>query len=265
MSVQKIFIFISVFLAYNCAFASIVISNGLTHTHKVKESMVYKGIITIQNTAEFSKSVKLYQKDYSYNANGTSHYNDFGTSERSNLQWIKLNTNLLKLEANGKANISYEITVPDHMDAGSFWSVIMVEPTDEIKPSNDKPGVQIKSVIRYSIQIITTNEKPANALLNFENINLAKQDGKRILEIDIANQGQLYHTVESSIEIFDNKSGNHKGNYKSSRLSLLPNNAKRFTIDLSTITPGKYSAVILAATHEEQVFGINIELDITDE
>lgn len=265
MCVKKIFFFISVFFACNCAFASIVITNGLTHTHNVKEGTVYKGIITIENTAKTSQNVKLYQKDYSYKADGTSYYNDPGSNERSNLQWIKLNTNLLKLEAKGKVDVAYEIVVPTNIDAGSYWSVIMVEPVDEIKPSNDKPGVQIKSVIRYSIQIITTNDQPAEALLTFDAINLTKQDGKRVLQLDLSNNGQLYHTVEASIEIFDNKTGSNKGTYLSSKLSLLPNNSKRFTIDLSSLSPGKYSAAILAATHDEQIFGINIELDIPNE
>lgn len=265
MCVKKIFFFISVFFACNCALASIVITNGLTHTYKVKEGTIYKGFITVENTAKTSQNVRLYQKDYSYRADGTSDYNNLGTNERSNLQWIKLNTNLLNLEGKGKANIAYEIVVPQNIDAGSFWSVIMVEPVDEIKPSDDKPGVQIKSVIRYSIQIITTNDQPAEALLTFNSINLTKQDGKRILQLDIVNNGQLYHTIETSIEIFDNKTGSNKGTYLSSKLSLLPNNSKRFTIDLNTITPGTYSAAILAATHDEHVFGINIELEIPNE
>lgn len=265
MFVKKIFFFICCFFTCYFGFASIVITNGLTHTYKVKEGTVYKGIITVENTAKTPQNVKLYQKDYSYTANGTSYYNDPGTNERSNLHWIKLNTNLLKIEGKSKANVSYEIMVPKNIDTGSFWSVIMVEPVDEIKPSNDKPGVQIKSVIRYSIQIITTKDQPAQALLNFNSINLIKQEGKQVLEIDLANNGQLYHTVEVSIEIFDNKTGDNRGAYKSSRLSLLPNNSKRFTIDLTTIAPGTYSAALLAATHDDHIFGINIELNIPNE
>jgi len=265
MSIKKIFFFISILITCNCAFSNIVVTNGLTHKHKIKEGIVYKGFISVENTSKSVQNVKIYQKDYSYKANGTSEYNDSGLNNRSNINWIKLNTNLLRLEAKGKANIAYEIIVPKDIDVGSFWSVIMIEPIDEIKPSNDKPGLQIKSVIRYSIQIITTNDQPAEALLNFDSMNLNKTDGKRVLEIDISNNGQLYHTVEVSIQIFDNKSGANKGVYKSNLLSLLPNNSKRFSIDLSTVAPGKYNAAIFSTSDEDHIFGINTELDIPNE
>jgi hypothetical protein len=120
-------------------------------------------------------------------------------------------------------------------------------------------------MIRYSIQIITTNEKPANALMTFEAINLSKAEGKHFLEIAISNNGELFHTVEASIELFDSKDGSKKGTLKSDLLSLLPNNSKLFKIDLSSIPPGKYNASILANSAEDHVFGINIELKIPNE
>lgn len=265
MSLKKAVFFISLLFLYQNINASIIITNGLTHTHKVKDGTTYKGIITIENTSETFQNVKLYQKDYRYKSDGTSYYDDEGTNKRSNLKWIHLNTNQIKIEGKSKLNVAYEITVPAQTDPGSFWSVVMAEPVDDIKPNEEKSGIQLKSVIRYAIQIITTNDKQAEALLTFHDITLTKQNERRLLEIAIENNGQLFHTIETSIEIFESTSGSAKGVYRSSLLSLLPNNSKRFTIDISGVPPGKYNAAILASSNEEHVFGINIELEITDD
>lgn len=245
--------------------ASIVITNGLTHNYSVKEGTLQKGVINIENTSDVSQTVKLYQQDYSYNATGASFYQDYGKNDRSNLKWITLNTNLLKIEGKSKTNVYYEIIIPENTLAGSFWSVVMVEPVDDITPNNDKQGIQLRSVIRYSIQIITTNEKPANALTTFDAINLNKFEGKQFLEIAISNNGELFHIVESSIEIFDSKDGSSRGKFKSDILSLLPNNSKLFKIDINSIPAGKYNASILANSTEGHIFGINIELKIPNE
>lgn len=189
-------------------------------------------------------------------------YEDFGNNKRSNLKWIALSTNLIKIEPKSKVNVSYEIKTPENALSGSSWSVVMVEPVDEIQPSEDKQGFQIKTVIRYSIQIVTTNIEPAKSLLNFDSIELTNNDGKNFLQLAIANIGEIFQIVEASIEIFDNKSGNNLGKFKSDRQSLLPNNAKMFTIDLGQIPPENYSATVLANGEEDYVFGINIELEI---
>ncbi|MEG2101352.1 MAG: hypothetical protein RRY99_07575 [Flavobacterium sp.] len=265
MTLKKTLFFIAVFFVCTNLFASIVITNGLTHNYRLKEGTLQKGIITIENTSNAPQNVRLYQQDYSYNATGTSFYEDYGKNKRSNLKWIKLNTDLLKIEGKGKASVSYEIIIPENTPGGSFWSVVMVEPVDDIVPNNIKNGIQLRTLIRYSIQIITTNEKPASALMTFDVIDLKKITGKNILELSISNNGEVFHFVEASIEIFDSKDGSNKGKFKSDIMSLLPNNSKLFTIDLSSVPAGKYNASILASSSDDHVFGINIELNIPNE
>lgn len=264
MALKKLF-FIGFFFVSANLFASIVVTNGLTHSYKVKGGMVQKGIISIQNTANVSQNVKLYQQDYKYNATGASFYDDYGKNERSNLKWIQLNSNLVKIEAKSKVNVAYEITVPDNVMAGSTWSVILVEPVDDIIPAKERQAVQLKSVIRYSIQIITTNEEAGESLLVFDTVNLNKRDGKSLLEIAVSNKGNLFHNTELSIELFDSENGANLGLFKSDNMGLLPSNSKLFVIDLSSVPLGSYTASILATTIENIVFGLNIELNLSDE
>lgn len=265
MSFKKIFLLIIFSCTYVNSSANILITNGLTHSYKVKNGTVQKGIITIENTAHVSQNVKLNQQDYSYNASGASLYEDFGKNERSNLKWITLSTNLIKIEPKSKVHVSYEIKIPEHAFSGSCWSVVMVEPVDEILPSDNKTGLQIKTVVRYSIQIVTTNIEPAKTLLTFDSIELKKNETKNFLQLAISNSGESFQIVDTSIEIFDSKSGKNLGKFKSDKQSLLPNNSKMFSIDVSQIPSGNYSATVLANGDEDYVFGINIELEIPNE
>lgn len=54
MTLKKILLLIIIFSAYINSNASIVITNGLTHSYKVKKGSIQKGIITIENTAKVS-------------------------------------------------------------------------------------------------------------------------------------------------------------------------------------------------------------------
>jgi|SRR5690554_87652 len=264
---KKKYLFLTVILLFcNFGYASIVITNGLTHSYRIEEGTIHQGVISIQNTAKTSQNIKLYQNDYRYSAQGVSHYDEPGQNPRSNLDWIKLHTNLITVDAGGKADVLYEITVPDDMEyAGSYWSVIMVEPMSPIKPSDEPANVQIKSIVRYSIQIITTNQQAAESLLKFADFDLSNKNETPVLDVDIANEGELYHITEASLTIFDSKTGKNMGVYNSNKMSLLPNNSKRFSISLEGITPGAYQAAVVAVTNDEKAFGINIELEIPDE
>lgn len=243
--------------------AGIIVTNGLTHVHKIEEGKVYQGTIVIENTSGQAQDVKLYQKDYSYNANGNSFYEDHGTNERSNLKWTHLKSDLVRIEGHAKTALSYEIRVPEGILPGSFWSVIFVEPVDEINTNQPAAAaLQIKTVMRYAIQIITTTTKPAQAALFFDKIEVANQENKNILNIDIKNTGDLFARVDTSVEIFNQQTGESLGKYTSSKEGLLPSNSKKFSIDISNVPAGVYSASLLASSDTDDVFGIQIELHV---
>ena len=149
------------------------------------------------------------------------------------------------------------------MDPGSYWSVIIVEPVEDIKPSDSKPRVSITSIIRYAIQVITDFEtEKAKPDLKFESIKVEKQEGKQTAKIAIANNGNLYCKPTASIEIYNRKTGEKVGTYSSLTMGLLPNTSKTFYIDISKVPPDKYKAAIIAADEEENAFALNVELEV---
>lgn len=265
--VMRLLLCIALFLQFGYLQASIVILNGLTHTYKVEGGQVYKGKIEMENTGNSLQNVKIFMQDYSYKADGTISYIKPHTNEKTNADWIKLNTNLITLKAKEKTEVYYEITVPHQVaDSGSYWSVIIVEPVEDIKPSDSKGGVNISSIIRYAIQIITDyDSENAKPDLKFESIRIDKEEGKRSLKIAIANIGKLYCKSTATVEVYSRKTGQKAGIFSSQAMSLLPSTSKSFFIDISKLPPDKYNAVVIATDENENAFAINVELDVKND
>ncbi|ROH89767.1 DUF3324 domain-containing protein [Chryseobacterium cucumeris] len=265
--IKRILLLIILILQFSFLRAGIVILNGLTHSYKIENGKIYKGKVAIENTGSNPQSVKIFLQDYTYHADGTINYTALRTNKRSNGEWLKLNTNLVTLKGKEKTEIFYEITIPNQaMDPGSYWSVIIVEPVEDIKPSDSKPGVSITSIIRYAIQVITDFEtEKAKPDLKFESIKVEKQEGKQTAKIAIANNGNLYCKPTASIEIYNRKTGEKVGTYSSLTMGLLPNTSKTFYIDISKVPPDKYKAAIIAADEEENAFALNVELEVKNE
>lgn len=247
--------------------AGIVVLNGLSHSYQVENGKVYKGKIEIENTGNQSQNVKLFLQDYSYKSDGTIYYSTPHTNSKTNTDWIKMNTNLVTLKAKQKTEVYYEITVPNNIsEPGSYWSVIMIEPVEEIKPNDSKQGVNITSIIRYAIQIITDfDSEKAKPDLKFENVKIEKEEGKQILKVAIANKGNLYCKPTANIEIYNKKTGEKLGNFSSQASGLLPQTSKYFYIDISKMPPEKYNAVLIATDEEENAFALNVELEIKND
>lgn len=267
MMIKRILLLITLILQFSFLHAGIVILNGLTHSYKIENGKVYKGKVSIENTSNNPQSVKLFLQDFGYHADGTINYTAVRTNKRTNGEWIKLNTNLVSLKGKEKTEVFYEITVPNQVaDPGSYWSVIIVEPVEDIKPSDSKTGVSITSVIRYAIQVITDFEtEKAKPDLKFESVKVEKQEGKQTAMIAIANNGNLYCKPTATIEIYNRKTGEKVGSYSSLTMGLLPDNSKTFYIDISKIPQDKYRATIIATDEEENAFALNVELEVKND
>lgn len=246
--------------------AGIVVLNGLSHTHKVENGKIYRGKILLENNGNKLQNVKLFLQDFTYHSDGTIYYSAPDTHLRTNSGWIRMNTNLVRLKAKEKTEIVYEIAVPDQVPGpGSYWSVIMVEPVEEIKPDENSHGVSITSVIRYAVQIITDiHTESAKPDLQFEGIKMGKENGKRFLNVAIANKGNLYCKPTVTVEIYNTTTGEKTGTFSSLAMGLLPQTSKSFPIDLEKIPAAKYNAVLIATDEDENAFALNVELEVKD-
>ncbi len=265
--IKHILLFLIFFFPFCFLRAGIVVLNGLSHTHKVENGKVYRGKVALENNGKQPQNVKLFLQDVSYQADGTIQYSVPESNIRTNAGWIRINTNLINLKAKEKTEIFYEITIPDKVFApGSYWSVIMVEPVEDIKPDENIQGVSITSVIRYAVQIITDLEtEKAKPELKFEGVKMDKENVKTFLKIAVANKGNLYCKPTVTVEIYNKTNGQKAGTFSSQAMGLLPQTSKLFLLNLEKTPASKYNAVLIATDEDENVFAINVELEVKDD
>lgn len=245
--------------------ANIVVVNGLTHLHDVVPGETYRGVIEIQNTKSSDQAVKVYQRDYFFRHTGESLYEAPGSLPRSNADWVDLSPTYLNLKPREKTKVSYEITVPatDSL-RGTYWSVIMVE---GVKPPDEDllhRGVNIQTQVRYAIQIATTVGHTGKRELLFLDANIEEENGVRKLAIDIENPGDFMFKPDVSAELFDEQ-GSSIGTFFADPRKIYPLTSTRFWAEIGNLPVGKYKALLLADCGDEDVFGINLELEIPND
>lgn len=241
-----------------------MVLNGLTHTYKTEKGQVYTGKIELKNTGTAPKSIKLYLQDLSYSFDGTIHYTAPHTNEKTNADWVTLNTNLVNLGADQRVEVVYQITVPDNIiREGSYWSTIIVEPIEEINPYTATAGVQITSVVRYAIQVITDyGTSPLKPDLKFEKIGVETTEQGKTLQVALSNKSEVYCKATATVEVYDIAGNMVESPFESPSMGLLPGNSKTFQINLGNIASGNYKAVVFASDQEENIFAINVDLEI---
>ena len=247
-------------------YAEISVVNGLIHEYKIEEGKSYRGIIEIQNTGETAQPVKVLKNDFLCNSEGQVFYEKPVKHERSNAGWIKLRTTYIVLNPGEKYRLVYQVDVPDSMSlSGSYWSVIIVEPVEEVHLDKKVNTLNVLTRVRYAVQVVCTTSKVAKAEVKFEKTVITKIQGSRYLVVDLEDTGELFHRAKVTGEFYDAGSGARKGVYKSNLQSLFPNTSRRYMIDITDLEAGKYKGVLLADCEGENVFGLDMMLNIKND
>ena len=115
--------------------AQISVLSSTVEEREVALGQTYTGRIVIANTSATPQSVRLYQTDYTFKADGTSNFGDPHTTPRSNAAWITPQANRVTVPANSEITVPYSIKVPEADSlAGTYWSAIMVEGAETAPP-----------------------------------------------------------------------------------------------------------------------------------
>ena len=243
--------------------ASISVVNGLSHIHKVNQGGIYRGTIEIKNTGTTVENLRVFVNDFQYNSKGQTFYDEPTVHQRSNASWISLGASDIEVLPGETYLLPYQMTVPDNLiQAGSFWSVVIVEPANDFDFERARNTIGISTRVRYAVQIIANTGSNAKANVEFANVEIRYENQKKFLLIDLEDIGELYHRIVVSSEFFEKNSGETVGLYYSQKQSLHPNNSKRFVIDVSELANGDYQAVLLANCEDEEFFGINVSIEV---
>ncbi len=225
-----------------------------------------KGEIRVENQGDEAGEVKIYLTDYLHYADGRNLFQKPGTVGRSNAAWFTVSPSQSVIQPKGQLNVNYSITVPaDTKLKGTYWSIIMVEPVPKalVTPPKGKDDInmQVVTVIRQAVQMVTNIGKGGEAKVAFKDRQLVKEDGRRLLKLDIENTGEKFLAPHVWAELFDAK-GQSSGQIDGSVSRIYPGCSTRFEMDMTKLPAGSYKAVVVADNGDENVFGANYTLDL---
>lgn len=257
---------VAVFLFPQISYA-LVVNSGLTVEKAVSPGDKAGGVIILQGE-DSAETVRIYQTDYLFYADGKNEFGKPGSVSRSNASWITYSPNQLVVPAGGRAEVPYQISVPNDKNLrGTYWSVIMIElvPKGALEVPGAKKGevaVGIRIASRYAVQVITSIGDTGKKALEFVDKKLEAKGGKTCLVLDVKNTGEQWLVPEVYVDLFG-KSG-LLGRYPGGKLRIFPGCSVRYTVDLGTLKPGKYNAMVIADAGEEKVFGARYTLEVSD-
>jgi hypothetical protein len=221
----------------------------------------YEGSVLVRNASTVAQSVRVYQSDYTFFADGTSHFDAPGTSARSNAQWIKPSVSTLVIPPSSDVAVTYVVTVPaaDSL-RGTYWSALMIE--GEVTPPAITSGRQIGlgAVVRYAVQLATHLQATGSHKVRLGNQRLVvDSSGARSLELDVANIGERAYRPALWVELYD-ATGAQRAKVQQQRGLLYPGTSLRQHFAFGDLAPGSYKAVVFADTGDDEVLAAQYKL-----
>jgi len=262
-----LFLLTAFLLATPATQAGLVIVGETVQRAALTPGATFNGTITIFNNGSGAIEARIYQTDYTFKASGENDYGAPGSAPRSNAKWFTLDANQLSIPTNGTVTLNYRGTVPaDAKLAGSFWSLVMVEQTEAIvapaKGAATDRSAAIRTVVRHAVQIISDVGTAAPAELKILDRKLEADASSKAFTIDVENRGQWLTRPDVSMEIFDG-AGTSTAKVPAAKVRLYPSCSFRYRFDLTTLKSGKYTALIMLDSGDDNVSGAQYAFEIS--
>jgi hypothetical protein len=263
-------IIVAIALCTSLALCQVSVIGDLSNDKEAKPGEKYDGSIIVKNDSDEPQEVKVYQTDYLFACDGTNNYADPGSTARSNAKWVSFSPSFFTVAPRSTATVNYVIQVPaesaDKRLVGSYWSMLMIEGvakgSAESASQKDakKPQMGIRQTIRYGVQVATHIAQTGTKKIDFLDAKLVtKDDGKRFLQVDIGNSGEVWVRPSMYVELFDDK-GVSKGKFPGVAHRLYPGTSVRQMIDMSSIAKGSYKALVVVDAGGDDAYGAEYNL-----
>jgi hypothetical protein len=217
----------------------------------------YTGTIVISNPGAQPQVARIYQTDYRFSFDGTAHYDEAGTTPRSNASWITTQASRIVIPPNAEVSVPYSVAVPSGDSLrGTYWSLVMVEgaPVEPAASGAAKPAVAVGAVMRYAVQLATHIRNTGTRTVQFSAPDATKSPtGIALLDVNMTDTGERAFRPTLWVEVYDAQ-GALKGKAKQVRGLLYPGTSLHQHFELGMLPPGTYKAVIFADTGEDSVF-----------
>ncbi|MGA2587624.1 MAG: hypothetical protein ABSF88_11470 [Candidatus Aminicenantales bacterium] len=248
--------------------AQVGIVNGLTQEKICKPGEMFESFITLKNNGPKEETVKIYQTDYSFTADGKTYYDAPGKIGRSNAAWITVGPKQVTIPGQATMDVRYSCKVPAGTSlVGTYWSIIMFEvipPAQRVKRDADKKEINfgVSQVMRYGVQIVTHFGETGARSLKFLKTELLQDKKQKTLQVDIENNGERWLRPFSYVELYNEK-GEPAGKIEGERWRIFPGTSVRYRFDASSLKKGVYNALIVFDNKDASVFGAQYKLNVT--
>jgi hypothetical protein len=223
----------------------------------------YTGVLVVRNLTQQDQPVRIYQTDYRFFADGTSHFDSVGSTPRSNGRWIVPTVRSLLVAPGSEMSVTYTVKVPANTALlGTYWSTIMVEgaATEAGRASGGRPQVGLGAVVRYAVQVATHVGVAGSRKVSFANSKfLTNPDSTQSFELDVRNEGERAYRPALWIEVYDEQ-GTMRANARQERGLLYPGTSLKQTFSLGRLAAGTYRAIVFADSGEDAVFASQFTL-----
>lgn len=236
------------------AHAQIAVIGSTVEEHEAAPGQRYEGTIVVRNLTNKPQPVRIYQTDYRFFANGTSHFDSAGSQLRSNASWVRPSAASITIPPSTDVNVTYTVNVPPTDSLrGTYWSAIMIEGAPTAPPAASAHEIGLGAVVRYAVQLATQLPTAGS-----RQVRLAKHAfvndaaGTRTLEMTVENSGERAYRPNLWVELYD-ATGAQRARLEQQRGLLYPGSSllQRFTFP--SLPAGTYKAVVFADTGDETV------------
>lgn len=249
--------------------AQITVRGRLAHDLEAGPGQTVSGTVTIDNETDQAQQARIYLRDYLFFADGTNAYDPPGTVERSNAPWVQFSPENATIPAGASATVSYSIAIPDSATAGSWWSMLMVEGVDPNsaestvgEQADDQQALGFRQVTRYGIQLAAHIRDGSSRDVAFDRIQLvADEEGNTWFHSDVINVGDLMMHPNVYMRVFA-ADGSEYGPFEGVQYRLYPGTSVQQRIDLTSLEPGTYQALLIVDDGDDAVFGGQYELTL---
>lgn len=242
--------------------ASVVVVNGLSHTHTVSSvGSKVQGTIRVRNEGKKESRILVYRQDLLPECGKSPEYPEPDSHLRSIGNGLRTNVDEKALLADEEYDVKYLIDLQkDKFQPGTYWEVIMVEVADPVKEEVSS-GIRVNSKVRYAIQVIVDVGEFEPPKLSFENVIFEKVSSSlAFLRVQMKNNSVFGTRTKVVLEVYALQGNKLKTTEPSNRI-LYPGFCTTFEIPLNDLVRGKYDCVIIADTGKD-LFGSNISVQI---
>jgi hypothetical protein len=228
------------------AAAQVTVVGELIHEREATAGEAFTGVVRVTNPSAVAQRVRITSADVVVDSSGYR-VRPSGSHERSNAGWLALEADDFVLPAGGTVAVRYAVDVPAHppgSGSGSYWSSLLVRGTPEPEGGEDARGLgtSARMVVQFGIQVVTHVLGPDSRAVEFVDPSV-DEDG--VLRVSIANRGDRAVRPAMRIEAYDG-AGVRVDIWTPDRKGLLlPGRVAPLSFDLSRLTPGPYSVLLL--------------------